>query len=270
MKVTSRRESEAPTRGEKRAFGEVLARELRPRPKTTAGPKATGKKPGLESSASAMPRSPACELPSALRLTLSVRGENLQVARAESSRHALRATELSERNDLVLGRAHADAARSSREAQGSREEDGLRARLLLELDRQVLPPPPSPPAPEAERGEPKTHTEGEVAKVAGSTTGTALDPAQAQSPTAAARSSDVAALVERIEAAFKNGQASLSVSLGTGAAAAAVQISRAAKGEVRVRIAARAGGRATLQADAQALRAALAARGLKVRALEIV
>jgi hypothetical protein len=74
-------------------------------------------------------------------------------------------------------------------------------------------------------------------------------------------------MVERIEAAARSGRPALV--LGLAGAAGTVEIVRSGKGEVRVKIRSHGTLRQRLLDGSRELEAALAARGLRVRALQI-
>jgi hypothetical protein len=279
MKVTGRKDPEAARAGEPgSSFDELLSKQLgnkgrkpqaggNPAPKGPAqpvvagnGPKASPAAPGIRAEATLTAKLQAGRLQSQL----------VSTGRALSARTASRAHETSVRTDALLAQAHSASADTSRERQAVRSEDGLRMNLLRELERQAPATAPrhEPSARDRDRGPERC---GEPCEAEGARpAGTPPTPATAEAgPTApAARAEEVAALVERIEAAVKNGQPTLSLSLGAGAAAA-VEIARTAKGEVSIRIAARGEARSKLLAQANELKEALTARGLKVRSLDI-
>lgn len=175
--------------------------------------------------------------------------------------------------EKVLGAAHRSAAAASRERQAERVENTLRASLFRELEHQsgasaqhrslaspcaqrpgdsrLLPPPPETPACGA--AEP----------------GMTARPESTSPARTALTAEALSALVERIEAAVKDGRPTLSLGLGEKAAAGSVDIQRSARGEVCVRINARGPARQRLLEASHELKAALAARGLRVRSLEI-
>ena len=161
-----------------------------------------------------------------------------------------------QRADKTLSRAHAHSAQVSREHHDERKVDRVRVALFQEIERDcrtvvdqaVVQPIADAPAP---------------------ATATLSAAAPAPRESAGERAEAIAALVERIAVALKGGVPTMSLGLSEGSGAASIEIARTAKGEVAVRIAAREGKRGALASAGESIRAALEARGLRVRSLKI-
>ncbi|MGI5861842.1 MAG: flagellar hook-length control protein FliK [Myxococcales bacterium] len=291
MKVTERQDPQAARAGEPgKSFDELLSKQLGKADGkarcATANPTALGagkraakavqKGPAQPVAAGSQQGAPTARgVRAEANLTSRQQGERLETQRvatgqALSARTATRANETSERTDALLAQAHAASAETSRERVALRHEDGLRQDLLRELERQtaVKPQRKEPPARDSDRALERCGKRGEAEGPSPASAGQAPAAAETQPTAPTARAEEVAALVERIEAALKNGLPTLSLSLGAGAAAA-IEIAKTAKGEVTIRITARGEARSKLLAQADDLKEALAARGLKVRSLDI-
>jgi len=242
MKVN---EPHGPTQPDKAGSGKSFAELLKSRPAVT--PKAAPAK--------ATPTRPASTIaPSAARPAVLPRTRDLRAGALPQKSHAAtvqagRQLEASRRTDKALSHAHTRSARTSRDDHDERSEARLRTALQKEIERDPTAsiPSPSPAAP----ADPSSRSE----------------PAQQAGGTE--RAEAIASLVERMEVALKGGQPTMSLGLVDRSGAASIEIARTGKGEVAVRITARAGGREALAATGDRIREALAARGLAVKSLTI-
>jgi len=182
-----------------------------------------------------------------------------------STAQAARQIDASKRGERVLREAHSQSAETSQDRQGERLDDRVRAQLFQAIERECSGGAglPSEPKPDDPHGEPRPTSESIRSTEGGSATSA---PASASSPQ---RAQAIAELVERIEVALKSGQPTLSLGLASRSGAASVEIRRTGKGEVALRISARAGSRQALAASGEQLKGDLQARGLRVKSLQI-
>ncbi|MGC4122402.1 MAG: hypothetical protein QM765_49050 [Myxococcales bacterium] len=185
---------------------------------------------------------------------------------AESRTKASRQLLASRSADQVHAAAHAASAKVNATHQVERAQDQVRAGLFQAIERECAKAPTSSTErePEQRLSTPAPDTsprpEHQASAVAESSTASASSTQRAEA---------VAALVERIDAALKDGQPTLSLGLADRSGASSVEISKTAKGEVAVRIAARAGRRQNLEAAGEEIRSALEARGLRLKSLTV-
>jgi hypothetical protein len=184
-----------------------------------------------------------------------------------STAQAARQIDASKRGERVLRDAHSQSAETSQDRQGERQGDQVRAQLFQAIERECSGGAglPSEPNPDDPHGEPRPSSESVRSAEGGSAT-SAPASASASSPQ---RAQAIAELVERIEVALKSGQPTLSLGLASRSGAASVEIRRTGKGEVALRISARAGSRQALAASGEQLKGDLQARGLRVKSLQI-
>jgi hypothetical protein len=157
------------------------------------------------------------------------------------------------RAEKRLSKAHANSAQVQKEHHDERKDDRFRVALFQELERDERKDSQSPAASQP------------VALVAAGPTSAAPSP----TPGSGERAQAIAALVERIEVALRTGVPTMSLALSDQSCATSVEIARTGKGEVAVRLGARAGKRDALAGAAESIRGALEARGLRVRSLKI-
>jgi len=258
MKVNEKRSDGSQGSSQGKRFDEVLAKTPRkPLPPRAPGGSVVrpGAKPGLGSTGK--PGLPVARVI-----------EKACLARAET---VSRSTQMSVRTDARLSEGHAASADASRERGEARLLGDLRAQLVRDQEAaqpaaaaSLTPPAPTPGRdsenPSTAAGEPPT-AKG-ISEAGPAREATPTDPAE--------RADAIMALVERIEAAVKGGEASLSLGLGEGAQASRIEVRRVGKGEVTLVIQAKgAGGRRQLEAESETLRQALAARGIRVRTLRV-
>jgi uncharacterized FlaG/YvyC family protein len=215
----------------------------------------------------------AARLAAANKKTATAKGR-LTAAQTTAQRTLDRSSKASSKAEKTLGDAHSRSACSSRGREEQRADDSIRASLFRELERQEKSAAAShAPAPSQDRDSRESSPTPAASAAEGASQSSSPSqqaPVDSSATSAAAqRAEAISALVERIEAALKDGKPTLSLALHEKAAAGAVEITRAAKGEVSVRIRARKGDRAGLRSEADAIKQALEAKGLKVKALEI-
>lgn len=190
---------------------------------------------------------------------------------ADSRTRAARQLGASVETERTHARSHGEAAEASASRHVERVEDRLRAGLFAALEKECTPPsgralPERDTEPSQVAASPDERRNGRPGEVQAAAS---PQPPAAAQPSAGQRAETVAALVERIDTALKNGQPTMSLDLADRSGAAAIEITRTARGEVSVRIAARPGRRAHLQAATGELEAALASRGLRLKSLEV-
>jgi len=204
-------------------------------------------------------------LPAGGKPTMLARGAgDARVKARAAATQSSRQHAASQRTEKTLAKAHAQAAHVSHEHHDDRAGDKVRAALFQAIERECGKQT-SPREQEAQ--------ERPVQKLADGP-GQAAIEASSSSPTTAASSSQqraeaVAALVERIEVALKGSVPTMNLGLSDKSGAASVEIARTARGEVAVRIAAKAGKRDQLASAAGSIRSALEARGLRVKSLTV-
>jgi hypothetical protein len=203
----------------------------------------------------------------AIRRARAVESLAVDAIRGARAGLAERGTKTSRAHDETLAAAHGRAAVFSHEhvaskAASHRTHGDLKESLLRELARDT--PPEKQAACESAIAQPLAT--GCAPATAGNTDSVA--PA-APGSRVAAQAESIAALVDRVEVALRDGLPALTVSL-TGSAAARVEVKRTGPGEVAVRMEGRTGlGRAALQKELAGLAGALERRGLKLSSLEI-
>jgi uncharacterized FlaG/YvyC family protein len=174
------------------------------------------------------------------------------------------AASASRRTEKVLARAHAQSAQANQGRIAERMDDRVRVCLFQRLERECVKPTAL-----ADR-EPQQERSPSAEPISVAAVQSRVEPPpQPQASTSSQRAEAIAELVERIDVALKSGQPTISLGLSSESGASSIQISRTGKGEVSVRIKARAGKREAFGAGDQ-LREALQARGLRVKNLTIV
>lgn len=187
---------------------------------------------------------------------------------AESRARSSRQLAASRSVDQVHTSAHAASAKASAGRQDERAEDRVRVGLFQAIERECVEAP-GPRRAGLLHSEPERATAPQ-AEARGNELQPAVSAQASDSPRVSTeRAESVAALVERIDAALKDGQPTLSLGLADRSGASSVEISRTAKGEVSVRISARPGRKAHLAAAGEEIKSALAARGLRLKSLEV-
>ncbi|MFN7132613.1 MAG: hypothetical protein ACK4N5_11070 [Myxococcales bacterium] len=199
-------------------------------------------------------KSPVPAEPAKARIPASA----LPVERRSAELGAARNRDQSVRFEVQLAHAHRDAAHTSRDHQDGQVRTRLET-AIASLQREEPQREARARADEPRELPPTLLTE---AAPISRPDGVRAEPVS--------RSGEVMAMVERVEAALRAGQPSLSLSL-RGETAAHLEVTRTGPREVVLQLKARSGdSKRALLAQADALRAALGRRGLTVKALQIL
>ncbi|HEY3449321.1 MAG TPA: hypothetical protein VGK67_23405 [Myxococcales bacterium] len=227
-------------------------------PTTGSKPAAPGAKPASSKAAAAITQ---------LRTRAAAQ---VQRGAADSRTKSSRQLAASRSIDQVHASAHAASAQASNHRQVERAEDRVRVGLFQAIERECAVAPVTQRADRDTGSSPSPRAQSQAESGRGhEIQPTAATEAPATTSTSPQRAESVAALVERIEAALKNGQPTLSLGLADRSGASSIEISRTGKGEVAVRIAARPGKKTHLEAAGEEIKTALAARGLRLKSLTV-
>jgi hypothetical protein len=265
MKIDDRRGARPPSQQPARPFRDLLESATRRGQKPLAPP---ARGPGLEKG-TGLGKGKALEedanlAQGVLQLLQGAREQSrTQLLRRGREQVAARAIAATEQHGATLARAHADSSETTRARVEQRAHDGLQERLLRELER--LEPPVGEPRQTPDEARWEGRPDLAAAHAAPGVTGASSGEGPLAAPAPGARAEAIARLVDRIEAALRDGRPQLTLTLGGEAAAGRIEIARIARGEIEVRIDARA----ATSPDAEQLRQALEQRGLKVRAIAI-